>query len=51
MRVRSKYTEGALWEMNKLLFRLIENPGKILDIDTNIIEADKGDAEWSYKKV
>lgn len=50
-RVGSKDTEEALWEVSKLLFRVIENPGEILDIDTTIIEADKGDAEWSYKKV
>lgn len=50
-RVGIKYTEEALWEVNKLLFRVIENPCEILDIDTTIIEADKGDAKWSYKKV
>lgn len=40
-RVESKYAEGALWEVSKLHFRMTENPFKILDIDTTIIEANK----------
>jgi hypothetical protein len=48
-RVGSKQTEKLLWEVMKRLLAVVEKPGCILDIDSTIIESEKGDAKKTYK--
>lgn len=48
-RVGSKQTEKQLWEVQQRLLAVVEKPGRILDIDATIIQAEKGDSEKTYK--
>ncbi len=45
----SKQTEKKLWEVQQRLLAVVEKQGSILDIDATIIQAEKGDAEKTYK--
>lgn len=49
-RVGSKETEQQLWRAMGRILEVVEKPGRILDIDATIIEAEKGDARRTYKK-
>ena len=44
-----KESETRMWEVMSGLLKSVEKPGLILDIDTTIIESDKGDAQKTYK--
>ena len=46
-----KESESWIWEAEKLLFQVTSKEGCILDIDGTIIEAEKGDAQKTYKGV
>lgn len=48
-RVGSKQTEKQLSEVRQRLLAVVEKPGFILDIDSTIIESEKGDAKKTYK--
>jgi len=48
-RVGSKETEKKLWEVMQRLLAVVEKPGSILDIDSTIIQSEKGDAKRTYK--
>lgn len=44
-----KQSEKWIWEINKTVLKVINKEGQTLDIDTTIIEAEKGDAKKTYK--
>lgn len=44
-----KQSESKMLEVNKHLTKALPKHGEILDIDTTIIESDKGDSEKTYK--
>jgi len=44
-----KQSEVKMLQVNKQLLRVIPKQGEILDIDTTIIESEKGDSQKTYK--